>query len=71
MAEITLERVGMRYPDGTVALRPTDLVIADGELFILVGPSGCGKSTLLKLICGLERPTSGEIRVDGEAVTDR
>ena len=71
MAEIVLDRIEKRFADGTQAVRPTDLTIRDGELFILVGPSGCGKSTLLKIIVGLERPTAGEIRVAGEAVTGR
>ncbi|WP_133513265.1 ABC transporter ATP-binding protein [Candidatus Thiosymbion oneisti] len=71
MAEIVLEQVNKRFADGTEGLRPTDLTIRDGELFILVGPSGCGKSTLLKIIVGLERPTSGAVRVGGESVTER
>jgi multiple sugar transport system ATP-binding protein len=71
MAEIVLDRIEKRFPDGTRAVWPTDLAIRDGELFILVGPSGCGKSTLLKLIVGLERPSSGAVRVGGEDVTDR
>ncbi len=71
MAEIVLDGVTKRFADGTEALKPTDLTIADGELFVLVGPSGCGKSTLLKLIVGLERPTAGEVRVGGETLTHR
>ncbi|MCG6943181.1 MAG: sn-glycerol-3-phosphate ABC transporter ATP-binding protein UgpC [Thiohalocapsa sp.] len=71
MAEIALENITKRYADGTEALRPTSLTIADGELFVLVGPSGCGKSTLLKLIVGLERPSDGAIRVGGQDVTQR
>jgi multiple sugar transport system ATP-binding protein len=71
MAEIVLDKVSKRFPDGTEAVRPTRLTIADGELFVLVGPSGCGKSTLLKIIVGLERPTAGEVWVGGENVTDR
>ena len=47
MAEITLNQVSKRFPDGTEAVRDASLVIRDGEFFILVGPSGCGKSTLL------------------------
>jgi multiple sugar transport system ATP-binding protein len=69
MAEIVLDGISKRYADGTEALGRTDLTIGDGELFILVGPSGCGKSTLLKLIVGLERPSSGEIRVGDRMVT--
>jgi multiple sugar transport system ATP-binding protein len=68
MAEIVLDRISRRFPDGSVAVRDTSLTIGDGEFFILVGPSGSGKSTLLNLIVGLEQPTDGEIRVDGEVV---
>jgi multiple sugar transport system ATP-binding protein len=69
MAEIALEGIEKRFPDGTHAIQPTDLRIRDGELFVLVGPSGCGKSTLLRIIVGLESPTSGHVRVDGAEVT--
>jgi putative ABC transport system ATP-binding protein len=51
-----------------VALDSVDLDIARGELVSIVGPSGSGKSTLLNLIGGLDRPTSGEIRIDGQSV---
>ncbi len=68
MAEITLEGIGKRFSDGSVAVRGVDLSIADGEFFVLVGPSGCGKSTLLNIIVGLEPPTEGTIRVAGESV---
>src|ERR687884_2309072 len=60
-----------RTRDGDVpSLKPIDLDIADGEFVAVVGPSGCGKSTLLKLVAGLIPPTSGEIRIDGRAVTE-
>jgi NitT/TauT family transport system ATP-binding protein len=52
-----------------LSLRPVDIVIENGEFVVIVGPSGCGKTTLLKMIAGLLRPSSGEIRVDGRAVT--
>lgn len=48
-----------------IALESIDLSIQRGELVSIVGPSGSGKSTLLNLIGGLDRPTSGEILVDG------
>jgi putative ABC transport system ATP-binding protein len=50
------------------ALAAVDLNIARGELVSIVGPSGSGKSTLLNLIGGLDRPTTGEIRIDGTAL---
>src|SRR5438067_11296193 len=59
-----------RSRDGDVpSLRPLDFHINAGEFFVVFGPSGCGKSTLLKLISGLLPPSTGEIFVEGEAVT--
>jgi NitT/TauT family transport system ATP-binding protein len=59
----------------TPALQNIDLEIEQGEFVCIVGPSGCGKSTLLHLIAGLDRPTTGQIAVDGKPVqgpgTDR
>lgn len=46
------------------------LRIDDGEFFVLIGPSGCGKTTLLRMIAGIERPTAGEVLLDGVAVND-
>jgi putative ABC transport system ATP-binding protein len=51
-----------------IALDAVDLHIARGEMVSIVGPSGSGKSTLLNLIGGLDRPSSGEIRIDGQAI---
>ena len=51
------------------ALERVDLDIARGELVSIVGPSGSGKSTLLNLIGGLDRPTSGEIAIGGQALS--
>jgi ABC-type sugar transport system ATPase subunit len=69
MGTITLTGLSKRF--GTFdALKDIDLAIEDGELIVFVGPSGCGKSTLLRQIAGLDKPTSGEIRIDGKLVND-
>ena len=52
------------------AVDEISLSVRDGELLTLLGPSGCGKTTTLRLIAGLERPTAGTVRVDGETVAD-
>ncbi len=70
MAEIVLDGVTKRFPDGTEAVKAASFTIHDGEFFILVGPSGCGKSTLLNMIVGLESVSAGEIRLDGKVVND-
>src|ERR1700748_3203565 len=70
MAEITLDNVTKRYPDGALAVDKISLDIADGEFVILVGPSGCGKSTTLNMIAGLEDITEGELRIGGKVVNN-
>ena len=70
MAEIALEHVTKRFPDGTTAVDDATFTIEDGEFFILVGPSGCGKSTLLNMIVGLEDISGGDLKVDGKVVND-
>ncbi|HEX4623248.1 MAG TPA: sn-glycerol-3-phosphate ABC transporter ATP-binding protein UgpC [Solirubrobacteraceae bacterium] len=71
MAEIALEDITKRYPDGFEAVKHKDLDVADSEFIILVGPSGCGKSTALRMIAGLEDITDGELKIGGEVVNDR
>ncbi|UTF52665.1 ABC transporter ATP-binding protein [Natronosalvus rutilus] len=56
--------------NGIVAVDELNVTIEDGDFLVLVGPSGCGKSTTLRCIAGLERATSGEIRLDGRNITD-
>src|SRR6266540_2909855 len=68
MAEIVLDHVSKRFPDGTFGVNDANLQIGDGEFVILVGPSGSGKSTCLNMIAGLEDVTEGELRIGGRVV---
>jgi ABC-type sugar transport system ATPase subunit len=68
MARIRLEGVTKRFGD-IVALNDLSLDIADGEFFTVLGPPGAGKTTLLRTIVGLEKPESGEIYLDEQAIT--
>jgi multiple sugar transport system ATP-binding protein len=70
MADIVLDQVTKRFPDGALAVDKISLDIADGEFVILVGPSGCGKSTTLNMIAGLEDITDGELRIGGKVVNN-
>ncbi|MBB3661853.1 MULTISPECIES: ABC transporter ATP-binding protein [Prauserella salsuginis group] len=71
MAEIVLDKVTKRYPDGAQAVSEMNIEIADGEFIILVGPSGCGKSTALNMIAGLEDISGGELRIDGQRANEK
>jgi multiple sugar transport system ATP-binding protein len=71
MANIVLDKVTKRYPDGYEAVREMSLTIEDGEFVILVGPSGCGKSTALRMIAGLEDISDGELSIGGDVVNDK
>jgi putative ABC transport system ATP-binding protein len=69
---IELYKVSKVVPSGAemlTILQPLDMTIPDGQFVAVVGPSGSGKSTLLGLIAGLDGPTSGEIRIDGQPIT--
>jgi putative ABC transport system ATP-binding protein len=69
-AIVTLRGVGRDYAGGVTALRDVDLDIHRGELVAIVGPSGSGKTTLLNVIGTLDRPSSGQVVVDGVDVAE-
>ena len=63
-------RTSLRHPGPVVqALKGVSFEVARGERFGIVGESGCGKSTLMRLLAGLDRPTSGEVQVEGRTVS--
>jgi multiple sugar transport system ATP-binding protein len=70
MAEIVIRNLRKEFGSFT-AVQASSFKIEDGEFFMLLGPSGCGKTTTLRMIAGLELPTSGEIRIDGEEVAQK
>ncbi len=67
---LSLERLSKTYADGTRALSDLSLKVRESEIVALIGGSGCGKTTLLRLIAGLDRATSGAVRLDGETLTE-
>jgi sn-glycerol 3-phosphate transport system ATP-binding protein len=69
VATVEFRGVSKRF-DEVVAVDNLSLDIADGEFMVLVGPSGCGKTTAIRMVAGLEKPTQGEIAIDGRVVND-
>jgi putative ABC transport system ATP-binding protein len=73
-AVVELNEVGKQYEGGVVALHDVSLQVERGELVGIVGPSGSGKSTLLHLIGTLDKPSTGNVHIDGHnvgALSDR
>ncbi|MGF1700914.1 ABC transporter ATP-binding protein [Photobacterium makurazakiensis] len=70
MKEIAIELKSVKKQFGkSVAVNGIDLTINRGELVTFLGPSGCGKTTTLRLIAGLELPSSGVVKIDGQDVS--
>ncbi|WPO39494.1 ABC transporter ATP-binding protein [Tardiphaga sp. 42S5] len=70
--KIEFRNVNLRYctpKNETLALKDISFKVEQGEFVSIVGQSGCGKSTLLSLLCGLIKPTEGEVLLDGVPVT--
>jgi ABC-type nitrate/sulfonate/bicarbonate transport system ATPase subunit len=61
---------GVRGGEPTRALEPVTLSVEDNDFITILGPSGCGKSTLLRIVAGLDKPTTGQVLLDGTAVTE-
>ena len=68
MEKILINDLSFAYPDepNRLIIKDINLEIEQGEFVCLLGQSGCGKSTLLKLLAGLQKPSQGEITIDGE-----
>jgi multiple sugar transport system ATP-binding protein len=70
MADIVLDKLAKRYPNGFEAVKDLSLSVAEAELLVLVGPSGCGKTTALRMVAGLEDITSGDLYIGGKRMND-
>jgi multiple sugar transport system ATP-binding protein len=70
MADIVLQHLSKRYPNGFEAVKDLSLEIAEAELLVLVGPSGCGKTTALRMVAGLEDISAGDLYIGGRRVND-
>jgi ATP-binding cassette subfamily B protein len=69
--QLTFDHVGFSAPDGVVtALTDISFTVTRGDTIAFVGPSGAGKTTLVKLLVGLYRPQSGDIRYNGHSASD-
>jgi NitT/TauT family transport system ATP-binding protein len=72
-AKLRLSHVGKQFQPGgaapTVAVKDFTLDIAQGEFLVIVGPSGCGKTTVLNMLAGLDRPSEGNVSLDGREIT--
>lgn len=70
MAKVELKNLSKSYDKKILALEDINLIIEDGQFFVLLGPSGAGKTTTLRCIAGLEKIDSGSVLFDNESVTE-
>lgn len=68
---LEIENVNFAYPDGFEAVKNLNLTIKQGEKVAIIGENGAGKTTVSKLINGLLRPKSGEVRINGKSIKDK
>ena len=74
MSVLSIRGVSRSFPASTpggaptLALQASDLQVAETDFVTILGPSGCGKSTLLRIVAGLDRPTAGEVQLDGRRI---
>ena len=66
---LELKNIRWRLPDGEEILKDISLQVPDGQLMVITGPNGGGKTSLAKLIAGIEKPSGGQIILDGEDIT--
>jgi len=67
-AAISITNLTKTYANGQHALKGVSLDIRPGEIFALLGPNGAGKTTLISIVCGIVRPTSGTVLVEGHDI---
>ena len=68
--QIIIKNLSKIYDNGFNALRDINLEIQKGEIFAMLGPNGAGKTTLISIICGIVKPTSGTVLVEGFNIID-
>ena len=65
---LSISNLSKSYASGLLALKSVSLEIRRGEIFALLGPNGAGKTTLINIVCGIVRPGSGSVTVDGRDI---
>jgi ABC-2 type transport system ATP-binding protein len=66
---LSISHLTKTYASGLEALKDVSLEVQRGEIFALLGPNGAGKTTLINIVCGIVRPTAGQVVADGHDIT--